>query len=316
MDSKTILVTGGTGFLGSNLCEYLICRNERVICLDNNRTGSFDNIAALKCHPNFVFISHDICESFEFEEKIDQIYNLACSASPIHYQGKAALSTIKTCSYGVINMLELAKKHNARILQASTSEVYGNPLLHPQTEEYFGNVNPIGVRACYDEGKRISETLFFDYHRQEGIEIKIVRVFNTYGPKMSINDGRAVSNFICRSLLGADIEIYGDGSQTRSFCYVDDLIEAMVRMMDSSQKITGPINIGNPAEVTIKELAEEIKHKINRGRIVYRQLPQDDPVRRKPDITRAARYLDWTPKTELGEGLEKTIAYFRAKLEN
>ena len=256
---KTILVTGGTGFLGSNLCIRLINEGNRVICVDNNYTGRLQNVAEIMNHTNFRFIEHDICEPLNVnDEKIDQIYNMACPASPPAYQGSYSIKTTKTCVFGAINMLELAKKHKARILQTSTSEVYGEPLVHPQVETYRGNVNPIGIRACYDEGKRCAESLFFDYHRHEGIDIKVIRIFNTYGPKMDPNDGRVVSNFICQALSGQDITIYGDGSQTRSFCYVDDLIEAMIRMMNSEAGFTGPVNTGNPEEFTIKELAERL----------------------------------------------------------
>ena len=255
---KRILISGGTGFLGSNLSKRLTAEGERVICVDNNYTGRMSNISELINHPNFRFIEHDICEPLEIDEKIDQIYNMACPASPPAYQGSYSIKTTKTCVFGAINMLELAKKHNATILQTSTSEVYGEPLVHPQVETYRGNVNPIGIRACYDEGKRCAESLFFDYHRHEGVDIKVIRIFNTYGPNMDPNDGRVVSNFICQALSGQDITIYGDGHQTRSFCYVDDLIEAIVRMMNSPAGFTGPVNTGNPGEFTIKELAEMV----------------------------------------------------------
>ena len=312
---KKILVTGGTGFLGSNLCIRLINEGNRVICVDNNYTGRMSNVACIIDNSNFRFIEQDICESFDVDEKIDQIYNLACPASPPAYQGKHSIATTKTCVYGAINMLELAKKHNATILQASTSEVYGEPLVHPQAEGYRGNVNPNGIRACYDEGKRCAESLFFDYHRHEGVNIKVVRIFNTYGPNMDPNDGRVVSNFICQALLGQDITVYGDGSQTRSFCYVDDLIEAMIRMMNSEEGFTGPVNIGNPGEFTIKELAEMVAEKVDgASKMVYKDLPSDDPTQRRPDITLARTKLGWEPKVQLSEGLNKTIAYFRTQI--
>ena len=308
-------MTGGTGFLGSNLCERLIQNGERVICLDNNYTGSDSNIVELINHSNFTLVKHDITKPYESAEKLDQIYNMACPASPRHYQGKAAIMTTKTCVLGVLNMLELAKKHNATILQASTSEVYGDPLEHPQTEEYRGNVNPIGIRSCYDEGKRMAESLFFDYHREEGIDIKVVRIFNTYGPKMNPDDGRVVSNFICQALRKEDITIYGDGSQTRSFCYVDDLIEVLVRMMNSPKGITGPINTGNPGEFTIKELAERVIAKTeSSSKIIYKPLPKDDPQQRKPDIMKAKKLLAWEPQINLDKGLDRVIEYFEIML--
>lgn len=314
---KTILVTGGTGFLGSNLCIRLINEGNRVICVDNNYTGRMNNIDGITDNKNFSFIEHDICEPLNITEKIDQIYNLACPASPPAYQGLHAIKTTKTCVYGAINMLELAKKHNAVILQASTSEVYGDPLVHPQIESYRGNVNPIGIRACYDEGKRCAESLFFDYHRHEGVNIKVIRIFNTYGPKMDPNDGRVVSNFICQALLGKDITIYGDGSQTRSFCYVDDLIELIIRVMNSSKDFTGPINTGNPGEFTIKELAELVVQKVGgNSKIVYKDLPADDPTQRRPDITLAKTKFGWEPQIKLNEGLDKTIEYFKTQIEN
>lgn len=313
---KTILVTGGTGFLGSNLCIRLINEGNRVICVDNNYTGRMSNVACVINHPNFRFIEHDVCEPFDVDEKINQVCNLACPASPPAYQGRHSIETTKTCVYGAINMLELAKKHNATILQASTSEVYGEPLVHPQVESYRGNVNPNGIRACYDEGKRCAESLFFDYHRHEGVDIKVVRIFNTYGPNMDPNDGRVVSNFICQALLGQDITVYGDGSQTRSFCYVDDLIDVMIRMMNSEEGFTGPVNIGNPGEFTIKELAEMIVAKVGGNlKIVYRDLPLDDPMQRRPDITLARTKFGWEPKVQFSEGLDKTIDYFRTQIE-
>lgn len=313
---NTILITGGTGFLGSHLCHRLINEQNRVICVDNNYTGRVNNIRSLIGHPNFRFIEHDICHPLEIvDEKIDQIYNLACPASPPAYQGKHSIETTKTCVWGAINMLELAKKHMATILQASTSEVYGEPLVHPQVESYRGNVNPNGVRACYDEGKRCAESLFFDYHRYEDVDIKIIRIFNTYGPNMDPKDGRVVSNFICQALSGQDITIYGDGQQTRSFCYVDDLVEAMVRMMNSPRGFTGPVNTGNPGEFTIKELAEIIIAKTGgKSKIVYKDLPSDDPTQRRPDITLAKKHLNWSPTVQLNEGLDKTIEYFEMQI--
>lgn len=315
-DSKTIVVTGGTGFLGSNLCARLIKDGHRVICVDNNYTGRLKNVQELQNHPNFRFLLHDVIQPLEIDEKIDQIYNLACPASPRHYQGKAAIFTTKTCVLGALNLLELAKKHGATILQASTSEVYGEPAVHPQPETYRGNVNPIGIRACYDEGKRCAESLFFDYHREEGVDIKVVRIFNTYGPNMNPEDGRVVSNIICQALRGEDITLYGDGSQTRSFCYVDDLIDAFIRMMNSPKGFTGPVNTGNPGEFTVKELADLVISKIGGNhRIVHQPLPKDDPTHRKPDITLAKEKLGWEPKIKLSEGLDKTIAYFKSILE-
>lgn len=312
---KTILVTGGTGFLGSNLCRRLVDDGHKVICMDNNYTGRTTNIGALVGRPNFRFIRHDICEPFGMDEHLDQIYNLACPASPPAYQGKHSIATTKTCVFGAVNMLELAKTHRATILQSSTSEVYGEPLVHPQTENYRGNVNPIGIRACYDEGKRCAESLFFDYCRHEGVDIKVIRIFNTYGPNMDPNDGRVVSNFICQALKGEDITIYGNGSQTRSFCYVDDLIEAMVRMMNSRKGFTGPVNTGNPGEFTVRELAEKVIALTgSRSKIVYKPLPADDPTQRRPDITLAKAELGWEPHIRLDEGLQKTIAYFRREI--
>lgn len=312
---KTILITGGTGFLGSNLCIRLINEGNKVICVDNNYTGRMSNIASIINHKNFKFIEHDICEPLNIDEKIDQIYNMACPASPPAYQGSYSIKTTKTCVLGAINILDLAKKHGATILQTSTSEVYGEPLVHPQPETYRGNVNPIGIRACYDEGKRAAESLFFDYHRHEGVDIKVVRIFNTYGPNMDPNDGRVVSNFICQALRGEDITIYGDGSQTRSFCYVDDLIEAFVRMMNTPQGFTGPVNTGNPDEFTIKELAEMVVKKIGgSSKVVYMDLPADDPTQRKPDISLAKEKLNWEPKIKLEEGLTKTIEYFNNEI--
>ena len=313
---KTVLVTGGTGFLGSNLCIRLINEGNRVICVDNNYTGRMSNVACIIDNPKFRFIEQDICEPFDVDEKIDQIYNLACPASPPAYQGEHSITTTRTCVLGAINMLELAKKHHATILQTSTSEIYGEPLVHPQVESYRGNVNPIGIRSCYDEGKRCAESLFFDYHRHEGVDIKIVRIFNTYGPNMDPNDGRVVSNFICQALKGQDITIYGDGTQTRSFCYVDDLIEVMIRMMNSEKGFTGPVNIGNPGEFTIKELAEMVVKKVGGiSKVVYKDLPSDDPTQRRPDITLAKTQLGWEPKVQLSEGLDRTIAYLRTQID-
>ena len=312
---KCILVTGGTGFLGSNLCIRLVHEGNRVLCVDNNYTGRMENIASVLRHPNFSFIQHDICEPLTVNEKIDQIYNLACPASPPAYQGRHSIETTKTCVFGILNMLNLALKHDATILHTSTSEVYGDPLEHPQKESYRGNVNPIGIRACYDEGKRCAESLLFDHWRHEGADIKVIRVFNTYGPNMDPNDGRVVSNFICQALSGQDITIYGDGSQTRSFCYVDDLIEVMIRMMHSPRGFTGPVNTGNPGEFTIRELAERVLEKVGGpSRIVYRDLPADDPALRRPDITLAKEHLGWAPEVTLDEGLNRTIPYFRSQL--
>lgn len=302
-----VLVTGGAGFLGSHLCERLLALKHEVICLDNLFTGRKRNIYHLLNHSGFEFIRHDVVDPFKCE--VDQIYNLACPASPVHYQYNA-IKTVKTSVMGAINCLGLAKRINARILQASTSEIYGDPDVHPQTEAYRGNVNPIGPRACYDEGKRCAETLFFDYHRQNGVDIRVVRIFNTYGPRMMADDGRVVSNFIVQALHGAPITIYGDGSQTRSFCYVDDLIEGFVRFMDQKETI-GPMNLGNPREFTMLELAELIlKMTGSKSSIQFRPLPQDDPKQRKPDISVAKEVIRWEPAVELEEGLEKTIAYF------
>ncbi|ECL9512893.1 SDR family oxidoreductase [Campylobacter jejuni] len=312
---KVILITGGSGFLGSNLCKRLLSEGNKIICVDNNYTGRIENIKELLENENFTFIEHDICEPLKITQKLDQIYNFACPASPPAYQGKHAIKTIKTSVYGAINMLELAKEYNATILQASTSEVYGDPLVHPQNEEYRGNVNPIGIRACYDEGKRCAESLFFDYHRHEGVDIKIIRIFNTYGENMDPNDGRVVSNFICQALSGKDITIYGDGSQTRSFCYVDDLIDIIIKVMNSSKDFQGPINTGNPGEFTIKELAQKVIEKTgSKSKIIYKDLPLDDPTQRRPDISLAKAKFNWEPKINLDEGLEKTIKYFKEKI--
>ena len=308
---KNIIVTGGAGFLGSHLCEYLINKGENVICIDNLFTGNLKNLENIKDHRNFKFIQHDIIEPIYFEnEKIDQIYNLACPASPIQYQINP-VRTIKANTIGVINVLGIAKKHKARIFQASTSEIYGDPLEHPQKESYRGNVNTIGERACYDEGKRVAETLFFDYHREHGIEIRVARIFNTYGPRMYENDGRVVSNFIVQALKNDPITIYGTGEQTRSFCYVDDLIEAIYRLMNK-EDFTGPINIGNPEEFTMMELANMvIKLTNSRSEIVFKELPSDDPKKRKPDISMAKEILYWEPRINLEEGLIKTVDYFK-----
>lgn len=312
---KTILVTGGTGFLGSNLCAALIKQGHKVICVDNNYTGRLSNVKDIFHHPNFTFIQHDVCEPLLIEAKIDQIYNMACPASPPAYQGNYSIKTTKTCVLGAINMLDLAKKNQATILQTSTSEVYGEPLVHPQVETYRGNVNPIGIRACYDEGKRCAESLFFDYYRHEGVQIKVVRIFNTYGPNMDPNDGRVISNFICQALSGQDITIYGQGAQTRSFCYVDDLIDVIMRIMNSPKDFTGPVNIGNPEEFTIKELAEMVISKIDTAsKIVYKDLPADDPTQRRPDITLAKTKLGWEPKIKISQGLDRTIAYFKTQI--
>ena len=304
-----VLVTGGAGFLGSHLCERLLQDGNDVICVDNLYTGSKDNIRNLMANPYFEFIRHDVTEPLYVE--VDQIYNLACPASPIHYQANP-VKTTKTSVYGALNMLGLAKRVGARILQASTSEVYGDPEIHPQPESYRGCVNPIGIRSCYDEGKRVAETLFFDYHRMHNLEIKIMRIFNTYGPRMNPSDGRVVSNFIVQALKGQDITIYGDGSQTRSFCYVDDLIEGMVRLMASRADFTGPCNLGNPGEFTILQLAEKIVALTgSSSQIIYKPLPSDDPLQRKPVIELAKHHLDWEPHIALEEGLKKTIDYFK-----
>lgn len=306
---KRILVTGGAGFLGSHLCEQLLSRGNHILCLDNLYTGSKENILHLFDNPLFEFIRHDIINPINLE--VDEVYNLACPASPVHYQHNP-IKTIKTNIMGTINTLGIAKRVKARILLASTSEVYGNPQVHPQKEDYWGSVNPIGIRSCYDEGKRAAECLMMDYFRQNKVNIKIVRIFNTYGPRMAENDGRVVSNFIIQALRGRDITVYGDGSQTRSFCYVDDLIEAMILMMATPDGFTGPVNIGNPSEYTILELAEMIIAMTgSKSRIVFTSLPQDDPTQRKPDISLAYKNLSWQPKTGIEEGLNNTIAYFK-----
>lgn len=308
--SRRVLVTGGCGFLGSHLCERLLSQGHEIICVDNLYSSRKDNIAHLLTHPRFEFMRHDV--TFPLYLEVDEIYNLACPASPVHYQFDP-VQTTKTSVHGAINMLGLAKRTGAKIFQASTSEVYGDPEEHPQREQYWGRVNPIGIRSCYDEGKRCAETLFFDYWRQHNLKIKVVRIFNTYGPRMHPNDGRVVSNFIVQALRGEDITIYGDGAQTRSFCYVDDLIEAFVRVMATPESFTGPINIGNPGEFTILELAEKILKSIGgKSKIVFKSLPQDDPKQRRPDIALAREVLSWEPKIDLDAGLEKTIAYFRS----
>jgi len=304
------LVTGGAGFLGSHLCERLLKEDNEVICVDNFFTGQKQNVVHLLSNPFFELVRHDITMPFFIE--VDQIYNLACPASPIYYQYNA-IKTIKTSVMGAINMLGLAKRIKARVLQASTSEVYGDPEVHPQTEDYWGNVNPIGIRACYDEGKRCAESLFVNYHRQNDVRIKIMRIFNTYGPRMQPNDGRVVSNFIVQALNGKDITIYGDGMQTRSFCYVDDLLEGMIRLMNSREDFTGPVNVGNPNEFTIKELAEAVIELTgSESKIVYEPLPADDPMQRQPDISLAKEELGWEPNIQLREGLVKTIEYFKS----
>jgi len=309
---KRVLVTGGAGFVGSHLCERLLRDGDDVLCVDNYFTGRKDNIAHLMGNPHFEAMRHDV--TFPLYVEVDQIYNLACPASPVHYQFDP-VQTTKTSVLGAINMLGLAKRIGATILQASTSEVYGDPTVHPQTEDYRGNVNPLGPRGCYDEGKRCAETLFFDYLRQHKVRIKVARIFNTYGPRMHPNDGRVVSNFIVQALLGRDITVFGDGQQTRSFCYVDDLIDGLIRLMNSADEVTGPINIGNPTEFTMLELASlVIELTGTKSRIVHRPLPQDDPRQRRPDISKANAKLGWTPQTQLREGLTRTIAYFEKTL--
>jgi UDP-glucuronate decarboxylase len=306
--SERIMITGGCGFLGSHLCEQLLAKGHEIICVDNCFTGTKRHIRKLLDHHRFEFLRHDV--TFPLYIEIDQIYNMACPASPIHYQFDP-VQTVKTSVHGAINMLGLAKRVRAKILQASTSEVYGDPEIHPQTEDYWGRVNPIGLRACYDEGKRCAETLFFDYHRQHHLKVKVARIFNTYGPRMHPNDGRVVSNFIVQSLKNAPITIYGDGSQTRAFCYVDDLVEGLMKLMETPNDFTGPVNIGNPDEFTILELARKVIDLTgSKTKIVHEPLPQDDPRQRKPDISLASGKLNWQPKTTLDEGLKKTIAYF------
>ncbi|MCX6305729.1 MAG: SDR family oxidoreductase [Bacteroidetes bacterium] len=310
MLKKKILVTGGAGFLGSHLCERLLREGNEVVCLDNYFTGQKQNVVHLLSNPYFELIRHDVTMPFFIE--VDEIYNLACPASPIHYQYNA-IKTVKTSVMGAINMLGLAKRIKARILQASTSEVYGDPEVHPQVESYWGHVNPIGIRSCYDEGKRIAETLFVNYHQQNNVRIKIMRIFNTYGPRMHPNDGRVVSNFIVQALKGQDITMYGDGLQSRSFCYVDDLLEGMVRLMNSREEFTGPVNIGNPNEFTMLELAEKVINLTgSKSRIIHMPLPADDPTQRQPDISLAKKELGWEPRVMLDEGLVKTIDYFKS----
>jgi UDP-glucuronate decarboxylase len=305
---KKILVTGGAGFLGSHLCKRLLNEGNEVLCLDNYFTGKKNNVANLISNPYFELIRHDV--TFPLYIEVDEIYNLACPASPIHYQHDP-VQTTKTSVHGAINMLGLAKRIGAKILQASTSEVYGDPAVHPQTEDYWGNVNPIGVRSCYDEGKRCAETLFFDYHRQHDLDIKVARIFNTYGPNMDIGDGRVVSNFVVQALRGEDITIYGDGSQSRSFCYVDDMIDGFIKLMESDKRITGPINLGNPIEFTMLELAQEVVKQTNTAsNIVFMPLPQDDPTQRRPDISLAKKELGWQPSVNLEDGLVPTIKFF------
>ncbi len=312
--AKKILVTGGAGFLGSHLCEALLANGNEVLCVDNYFTGNKTNILPLLDNPRFELMRHDV--TFPLYVEVDEIFNLACPASPIHYQYDP-VQTTKTSVHGAINMLGLAKRVNAKILQASTSEVYGDPSVHPQTEDYWGNVNPIGIRSCYDEGKRCAETLFFDYHRQHQLRIKVMRIFNTYGPRMHPDDGRVVSNFIVQALKGENITIYGDGSQTRSFCYVDDLVRGMVLLMNSGDEVTGPVNMGNPNEFTILQLAETVKAMIGSdSKIILKDLPSDDPKQRQPNIDLANSVLGWNPTIELQEGLVKTIKYFRSVVEH
>ena len=310
---RSILIAGGAGFIGSHLCEYLLHRGDRVICLDNFRTGHPGNVSALTNHPYFKLVEHDITMPYMIKG-IDEIYNLACPASPVHYQHDA-IKTIKTSVLGAINMLGLAKKTGAKIMQASTSEIYGDPVIHPQVESYWGNVNPIGIRSCYDQGKRCAETLFMDYHRQNGVRIKIIRIFNTYGPRMLPNDGRVVSNFVVQALQNQDITIYGSGNQTRSFQYVDDCIEGMVRMMNTEDDFIGPVNLGNANEFSILELAEKVIRLTNsKSKLIFKPLPHDDPKQRQPDITLAKEKLGWEPTIELEEGLQYIIEYFNSQL--
>lgn len=309
---KQILVTGGAGFIGSHLCERLVNEGNSVICLDNFYSGSKENIWHLIGHPGFELVRHDVTMPYRVE--VDEIYNLACPASPVYYQYDP-IQTTKTSVFGTFHMLGLARRTKARLLQASTSEVYGDPLQHPQSEDYWGNVNPIGIRSCYDEGKRCAESLCFDYHRIHGVEVKVIRIFNTYGPRMAENDGRVVSNFVVQALKGEDLTIYGDGSQTRSFQYISDLVEGMIRMMASPEGFTGPVNLGNPGEFTMLELAEKVLAKVGgKSKIVFKPLPQDDPKMRRPDISLAKKELGWEPKVSLDEGLDRVIDYFRRTL--
>ena len=315
---KNILVTGGAGFLGSHLCDRLIAAGHQVIALDNLFTGSEKNIAHLSMHPSFKFVKHDVIDPLRLEvlgvDRLDEIYNLACPASPVHYQHDP-IYTLKTSVLGALNLLELARSTRAKVFQASTSEVYGDPSVHPQSEEYWGNVNTIGIRSCYDEGKRAAETLWFDYQRVHNLRIKVVRIFNTYGPRMAADDGRVVSNFIVQALRGEDLTIYGDGAQTRSFCYVDDLVEGFIRLMNSSDEVSGPVNLGNPGEFTMIELAEKVlRQTSSTSKLIYMPLPQDDPKQRRPDISRAKKHLNWEPAVPLDQGLERTIAYFKQAL--
>ena len=312
LNERRVLITGGAGFIGSHLCERLVAEAQEVLCVDNFYTGTRRNMHGLLDNPRFELMRQDVC--FPLYVEVDQIYNLACPASPIHYQHDP-VQTTKTSVHGAINMLGLAKRVKATILQASTSEVYGDPTVHPQPEEYWGNVNPIGPRSCYDEGKRCAETLFFDYYRQHRLPIKVARIFNTYGPRMHPNDGRVVSNFIVQALMDKDITVYGDGSQTRSFCYIDDLVDGLIRLMESDRDIVGPINLGNPSEFTIRQLAETVVDLTgSRSKIIHRPLPQDDPKQRQPDISKAQELLGWQPVVALADGLTKTIAYFEGLL--
>ena len=307
---KKILVTGGAGFLGSHLCDRLIEQGHQVLCLDSLFTGSLKNIEGLSPHPAFTFIKHDVVDPIAIEQ-LDEIYNLACPASPVHYQHNP-IHTMKTSVLGALNVLELARRTGAKVFQASTSEVYGDPTVHPQPEAYWGNVNTIGIRSCYDEGKRAAETLFFDYQRTHSLRIKMVRIFNTYGPRMAADDGRVVSNFIVQALRGEDLTIYGDGTQTRSFCYADDLVEGFMRLMNADDSVVGPINMGNPGEFTMLELAEKVLRLTgSNSKLIHMPLPQDDPRQRQPDISKARQYLDWAPTVELEQGLQSTIAYFK-----
>ena len=307
---KKILITGGAGFLGSHLCDRMIEQGNQVLCLDSLFTGSRKNIEGLEKNSSFKFIKHDVVDPINIDE-LDEIYNLACPASPVHYQHNP-IHTMKTSVLGAINVLELARKTGAKVFQASTSEVYGDPSVHPQPEEYWGNVNTIGIRSCYDEGKRAAETLFFDYQRTHNLRIKVVRIFNTYGPRMAADDGRVVSNFIVQALRGEDLTVYGDGSQTRSFCYADDLVDGFIRLMNASDSVVGPINLGNPGEFTMIELAEKVLRLTgSKSKLIHMPLPQDDPKQRRPDITKAKQFLDWEPTIALEQGLERTIAYFR-----